>query len=58
MADSFKAFAEKYDRFYGPMGEYDPVEVAFFKRLFDRYNVNRALDCACGTGKHLSLIHI
>jgi glycine/sarcosine N-methyltransferase len=53
--DLYEGFAERYDltptRFYEP----DPHEIQFFRRIFSKNDVNTILDCACGTGRHLSL---
>jgi glycine/sarcosine N-methyltransferase len=55
--DPYAGMAERYDRFHGPFGEHNPGEVAFFRTLIQENRVRRALDCACGTGRHLHLLH-
>lgn len=55
--DAYEGFAERYDLFYGPFGEFDPTTVAFYRRLFTDHDVHSVLDCACGTGRHLPLFH-
>jgi ubiquinone/menaquinone biosynthesis C-methylase UbiE len=52
MIDAYEKFAYDYDEF-GKINEYLENEKSFFKALFEKYNVNTVLDCACGTGKHL-----
>jgi len=53
--DIYADFAERYDRFSGPIGEPAPVRLAFFRRLFAQHQVQLVLDCACGTGRDLIL---
>jgi ubiquinone/menaquinone biosynthesis C-methylase UbiE len=53
--DIYADFAERYDRFSGPIGEPDPVRLAFFRQLFAQHQVQSVLDCACGTGRDLIL---
>ena len=55
--DLYRDFAERYDLFYGELGELDPVVLAFFRKLFDQHGVRTVLDCACGTGRDLLLFH-
>jgi SAM-dependent methyltransferase len=55
--DPYADFAARYDLFAGGFGQHDPGEVQFFRQLFDRYTVSTVLDCACGTGQHLHLLH-
>jgi glycine/sarcosine N-methyltransferase len=55
--DLYRDFAERYDRFHGPLGEHDHTVVDFFRQLFSRHDVRRVLDCACGTGRDLHLFH-
>lgn len=33
------------------------AEAPFFRRLFDRFNVKRIADVACGTGRHAAMFH-
>ncbi|MEI6530171.1 MAG: hypothetical protein WCN99_01650 [bacterium] len=53
--DIYADFAERYDRFSGPIGEPAPVRLAFFHQLFAQHQVQSVLDCACGTGRDLIL---
>lgn len=55
--DLYEGFAERYDLAFGRFEERDPSVNAFFRRLFDENGVCRVLDCACGTGRHLLLLH-
>jgi ubiquinone/menaquinone biosynthesis C-methylase UbiE len=57
LGDLYAGIAERYDRFHGPFGEHDPAEVSFFRTLIQENRVERVLDCACGTGRHLHLLH-
>ena len=52
MTDIYEKFAYDYDEF-GEIDKYLGDEEAFFKKLFNEYNVNTVLDCACATGQHL-----
>jgi SAM-dependent methyltransferase len=53
----YDGIAERYDLFHGEFGQHDPEELAFFRELCARYEVQTVLDCACGTGRHLHLFH-
>lgn len=53
--DPYREIANSYDQFHGEFGEYDNLEVAFYKKLFLDHKITRVLDCACGTGQHLPL---
>ncbi|MFC2033909.1 class I SAM-dependent methyltransferase [Chloroflexota bacterium] len=55
--DSYADFADKYDLFFAKFGEHNPALVDFFRKLFENNQVNDVLDCACGTGQDLHLIH-
>ena len=55
MQDPYEGFAGRYDLFYDQFGRPDVQEVEFFRQLFARQEVQRVLDCACGTGRHLYL---
>ncbi len=55
--DPYAGLAERYDRFHGPFGQHNPREVAFFRALVHENRLQRVLDCACGTGRHLHLMH-
>ena len=57
MADLYADFAERYDLFFGSFSEHDPAVVEFFRRLLVEQGVRRVLDCACGTGRDLHLLH-
>ncbi len=57
MADLYAGFAERYNLFLGRFGEHDATRVEFFRRLFAENRVQRVLDCACGTGHDLHLVH-
>lgn len=51
--DPFESFAERYDAF----DRDDPARKAFFSRLIERYGLKSVLDCACGTGNDLLILH-
>jgi SAM-dependent methyltransferase len=53
MVDTYEGFAERYDW----MKQENPVRQEFFRQLFARHNVARVLDCACGTGRDLIMLH-
>jgi ubiquinone/menaquinone biosynthesis C-methylase UbiE len=55
--DPYADFAERYDLLFGPFGDHDPQRVEFFRSLFKKAGVRRILDCACGTGRDLHLLH-
>ena len=55
--DAYAEIAGRYDRFHGRFDQHDPAEVRFFSELFERNDVHWVLDCACGTGRHLHLVH-
>ncbi len=57
MIDLYADFAERYDLPYASSGGPDPLWMGFFRRLFTEIRVERVLDCACGTGRHLSWLH-
>jgi SAM-dependent methyltransferase len=56
-SDPYERFAERYDLFFGSFDEHEPRKVAFFNELFTHHGVHRVLDCACGTGRDLHLLH-
>ncbi len=56
-ADPYERFAERYDWFYESYAEHDPRKVEFFRELLTQYKVQSVLDCACGTGRDLHLLH-
>jgi len=33
------------------------AEAPFFRRLFEKHNVKRVADVACGTGRHAAMFH-
>jgi ubiquinone/menaquinone biosynthesis C-methylase UbiE len=49
--DKYASIAARYDR----MIEENPARAAFFRSVFDRFQVRDVLDCACGTGSDLLL---
>ena len=51
--DPFEEFAEHYDR----MVHEEPDRVEFFRALFHEHTVRSVLDCACGTGNDLRMVH-
>jgi glycine/sarcosine N-methyltransferase len=53
--DEYSNWAHKYDKF-GAITDIDEKEKNFLRRIFDKYNIRRVLDCACGTGPHLYLL--
>jgi SAM-dependent methyltransferase len=55
--DPYDGFAERYDRFYGAFGEHTQSIIEFYRVLLDRNRVHTVLDCACGTGRDLTLFH-
>jgi ubiquinone/menaquinone biosynthesis C-methylase UbiE len=55
--DPYADFAERYDLLFGPFGEHASDRVEFFRSLFASVRVRRILDCACGTGRDLHLLH-
>jgi ubiquinone/menaquinone biosynthesis C-methylase UbiE len=55
--DIYEGFAERYDLFFGKLGEHTPEVTEFFHKLFTENGVHSVLDCACGTGRDLLLFH-
>jgi SAM-dependent methyltransferase len=53
--DEYANWAHSYDKF-GSITDINEQERAFLGRIFDKYKVKIALDCACGTGPHLYLL--
>ena len=51
--DRYEDLAERYDW----MKKEDPVRREFFRKLFQKHQVKRVLDCACGTGRDLLMFH-
>jgi len=51
--DQYSNIATRYDY----MLIKNPEREAFFKDIFEKYNVKSVLDCACGTGKDLVLFN-
>lgn len=54
--DNYKILAKDYDYFFSPQEEIFKQE-SFFKKLIKSYSINTCLDCACGTGPHLSMLN-
>ncbi len=54
--DIYSDFAKDYDQF-GSISDIDQKEQAFINKVFQKYGVKQVLDCACGTGKHLYIVH-
>lgn len=57
MGDLYAGFAERYDLAYDSFEQTDPQTIEFFRILFAEHEVCRVLDCACGTGRHLAMLH-
>lgn len=55
LKDEYAQWAPDYDKF-GSMTDIYESEKIFLKRIFYKYKVKSALDCACGTGPHLILL--
>lgn len=55
MEDEYAEWAQRYEKF-GSITEIYPSEKIFLKKIFDKYEIKSALDCACGTGPHLQLL--
>jgi SAM-dependent methyltransferase len=55
--DAYEGFADRYDLFFGHFEAHSPQLSTFFKKVFEDNGVERVLDCACGTGRHLYLFH-
>jgi len=51
--DKYEDFAERYDW----MKKENPERTEFFERIFAKHHVASVLDCACGTGRDLSIFH-
>jgi len=51
--EAYTAFAARYDAF----AHAAEAKRAFLRRVFEDHHVQRVLDCACGTGKDLVLLH-
>lgn len=58
LKDIYRDFANRYDRFWAKFNEHDPEYVRFFDAIFKENKVKSILDCACGTGKDLSLLSL
>ena len=52
-ADEYAGWAARYQRFY----KEDPDIVEFFRELIGRYSIRKFLDCACGPGDELLMLH-
>lgn len=57
MEDPYAAVAERYDLFFERLDAYRKAEVAFFRDVLGADAPRRVLDCACGTGRYLPLLH-
>lgn len=55
--DPYESFAERYDLFYESFARHEPMKMDFFRELLTQYEVRSVLDCACGTGRDLHLLH-
>jgi ubiquinone/menaquinone biosynthesis C-methylase UbiE len=55
--DLYEALADRYDRFHGTFESHDSRHDGFFADLFSRAGVRSVLDCACGTGRHVHMLH-
>ncbi|MEN6462129.1 MAG: class I SAM-dependent methyltransferase [Syntrophomonas sp.] len=55
LKDEYAEWAKSYDSF-GSITDIYESEKVFLKRIFDKYKIKSALDCACGTGPHLALL--
>lgn len=53
--DPYEGLADRYDLFYGGLGQYSADMVEFYRSLLEQHHVRQVLDCACGTGRHLPL---
>lgn len=51
--DNYQDFAGRYDW----MISENPKRKSFFKNIFSKYRVKKALDCSCGTGADLLMIN-
>lgn len=52
MQDDYQNWAQHYDLF-GDAADFPADEAAFLHTVFQKNEVHRVLDCACGTGPHL-----
>jgi len=55
MNDLYQKFAVDYDEF-GRIEDYLGDEKNFLQKIFVENNVEKVLDCACGTGQHLLML--
>ncbi len=55
--DPYSGFADRYDLFFGEFGQHETGELDFWSWLLHGLEVRRVLDCACGTGRHVHLMH-
>ena len=56
--DPYEGLAERYDLFYERLDAYPEAEVGFFRDVLAQVGCPpRVLDCACGTGRYLPLLH-
>lgn len=54
--DFYNEFIDKYDKLISWESRFNR-ESQFFKNLFQQYNVKTILDCACGTGQHITMFN-
>jgi len=55
--DPYAGFADRYDLFFGEFAQHEIGRLNFWSRMLDGIQVRRVLDCACGTGRDLHLMH-
>jgi SAM-dependent methyltransferase len=55
--DLYAGFADRYDLFFPQLGLHDQDLAEFFRQLLAQNRARSVLDCACGTGRHLALLH-
>ena len=55
--DIYAGIADRYDLFSNRSSEHEVSKKAFFRQLFREHGVRRVLDCACGAGRDLMLLH-
>jgi ubiquinone/menaquinone biosynthesis C-methylase UbiE len=55
--DPYENFAARYDLFFEGAEQQDADQADFLRGLFQAHQVQRILDCACGTGHDALLVH-
>ena len=55
--DPYSGFADRYDLFFGEFAQHETGELDFWSWLLQGLEVRRVLDCACGTGRHVHMMH-